>query len=275
MPIKTIEPEGINNFTEDGRWQKIELAVDNGPTESVVPESMPSSIPTTPGTASRRGVLYEVANGQRKPNEGEKKFAAVAEEGTEKKLVMQVCEVKRDLLSVNKASATRKGVVFDPSAATLRTRQAATRSGCKKKRNVHYKVVGAAPILMARPKNLGKEENGCLKPVRPMSECTKHDLGQENMEKDENGIIWRTKPDELEPESNDDEPVKTPFRTRNADENEAAGKQVSKEEKQAIEGNIGEECDKDGWGQDGLRSKQKEEDTHPDQACNGFRKGRR
>ena len=38
-PIKTIEPEGLNAFTDDGKWEEIELAVDSGATESVVTRS--------------------------------------------------------------------------------------------------------------------------------------------------------------------------------------------------------------------------------------------
>ena len=32
-PIKTIEPEGLNVVSADGRWEEIELAVDSGATE--------------------------------------------------------------------------------------------------------------------------------------------------------------------------------------------------------------------------------------------------
>ena len=74
-PIKTIEPNTINPMIEDGEWEEIELAVDSGATESVAPESLPASVPTVEGPASKRGVMYEVASGHQIPNEGEKKFA--------------------------------------------------------------------------------------------------------------------------------------------------------------------------------------------------------
>ena len=112
-PIRTIEPENLNTVTEDGMWEEIEMAVDSGATESVVHQGMPSSVPTVPGSASRRGVEYEVANGHRLPNEGEKKFTAITEEGQEKKLVVQVCDVNQGLLSVSKATAANNRVVFD------------------------------------------------------------------------------------------------------------------------------------------------------------------
>ena len=72
MPIVTIVPEGINACAVNGEWEEIELSLDSGATKSVVPETMSSSAPTQPGSASRRGVQYEVGNGERIPNEVEK-----------------------------------------------------------------------------------------------------------------------------------------------------------------------------------------------------------
>ena len=87
---------------KDRRWEDIELAVDSGATESVVPNIMPESIKTIEGPASKRGVMYEVASGHQIPNEGEKKFTAVTEEGQERNLTVQVCDVNQGLLSVAK-----------------------------------------------------------------------------------------------------------------------------------------------------------------------------
>ena len=94
-PIRTIEPERLNQVSADGEWELIELAVDSGATESVIPSEALTSVPTVEGQASRRGVLYEVANGTQIPNEGEKRFIAVTEEGVEKRLVLQVCDVNQ------------------------------------------------------------------------------------------------------------------------------------------------------------------------------------
>ena len=74
----------------------------SGATESVVPGNTPECVPTQEGAASRRGVKYEVANGHFIPNEGEKKFEAMTEEGTNKMMTMQVCDVTQGLLSVSK-----------------------------------------------------------------------------------------------------------------------------------------------------------------------------
>ena len=132
-PIKTIEPSNINNITEDGLWEEIELAVDSGATESVVPPSMPESVPTVDGPASKRGVLYEVASGHQIPNEGEKRFSAITEEGTEKKMVLQVCDVSQGLLSVAKMMAAGNRVVFDPSGSFVESKTTGDRTWLKER----------------------------------------------------------------------------------------------------------------------------------------------
>ena len=68
--LRAIEPEGLCVIGE-GEWECIELAVDSGATETVIGESMVSAVKTVEGPASRRGVVYEVANGETIPNLGE------------------------------------------------------------------------------------------------------------------------------------------------------------------------------------------------------------
>ena len=55
-------------------WEELELAVDSGATENVVSEDMLQSVEMKEGLAAKRGVEYEVANGTRIPNLGEKRF---------------------------------------------------------------------------------------------------------------------------------------------------------------------------------------------------------
>ena len=117
--VRTIEPESLNRCTEDGNWELLEVAVDSGATESVIPDQLLVSIPTAPSAASRRGVEYEVANGQRVPNEGEKRFNAITEDGVDKKVVMQVCDVNQGLLSVSKMTAAGNRVVFDEEGSYI------------------------------------------------------------------------------------------------------------------------------------------------------------
>ena len=80
---------------------------------------MVSSVEVKEGAASRRGVEYEVANGVRIANEGEQKFAGSSEEGVERTLTAQVCDVNKALLSVRKVVAAGNKVVFNDSGSYI------------------------------------------------------------------------------------------------------------------------------------------------------------
>ena len=92
------------------------MLVDSGASETVVPPHMVTSAETVPSDASRRGVMYEVANGARIPNLGEKTFRASSEEGHVRDLKAQVAETKQPLMSVSKLVAAGNTVVFGPQA---------------------------------------------------------------------------------------------------------------------------------------------------------------
>ena len=117
--LQAIEPEGINKLDSLGEWEEIELAVDSGATETVINEDMIRSVEMKEGPASRRGVEYEVANGVRIPNLGEKKFVGISEEGAERNITAQVCDVNKALLSVKKILTAGNRVVFDESGSYI------------------------------------------------------------------------------------------------------------------------------------------------------------
>ena len=120
--IRTVEPETINSVSADGRWEKLQLAVDSGATESVIPPSMPECVPTEESAASRRGVKYEVASGHYIPNEGEKQFDAITDQGTKKRMILQVCDVTQGLLSVSKVAKAGNRVVFDDNGSFIQNK---------------------------------------------------------------------------------------------------------------------------------------------------------
>lgn len=117
--FQTIEPEGVNAVKGAGQWEEIEMAVDSGASETVIGEDMLQGVETKEGPASRRGVQYEVANGVRIPNLGEKTFKGHTEEGFQRNLKAQVCEVNKALLSVNKMVQAGNRVVFDNTGSYI------------------------------------------------------------------------------------------------------------------------------------------------------------
>ena len=116
--LTKIEPPGLNTIDDDG-WEEVELVVDSGATENVVGEDMLQSVDTKTGIAAKRGVEYEVANGVRMPNLGEKRFKCTSTEGVERELTMQVCEVNKGLLSVSKIAQKQHRVVFDDEGSYI------------------------------------------------------------------------------------------------------------------------------------------------------------
>ena len=117
-PLKTIEPEEVNAI-QDSEWEEIDLAVDSGASETVIGECMLAGVETQEGPASKRGVQYEVANGIRIPNLGEKHFRGYTDEGMPRTLKAQVCEVNKALLSVSKLVQMGNRVVFDSQGSYI------------------------------------------------------------------------------------------------------------------------------------------------------------
>ena len=117
--FQTIEPEGVHVINTKGTWEVIEMAVDSGATETVLPEDNLASIEVKEGLACRRGVNYEVATGVQMPNLGEKKFEAVSEEGAVINITAHICDVNKALLSVAKGVAAGNRVVFEQEGSYI------------------------------------------------------------------------------------------------------------------------------------------------------------
>ena len=69
-----------------------------------------------------KGVEYEVANGVKLPNEGEKDFDGITNEGILKSVMAQVCDVNQCLLSVRKVVAVGNRVVFDDTGSYIESK---------------------------------------------------------------------------------------------------------------------------------------------------------
>ena len=112
--LETVWPEDgeLGSIGVDG-WEEVDFVVDSGASETVIGPHMVSSAEARESTGSRRGVKYEVANGVRIDNLGEKKFIATSEENISNNITAQICEVNKGLLSVNKLVQKGNRVVFD------------------------------------------------------------------------------------------------------------------------------------------------------------------
>ena len=80
--------------------------------------------PTLPGHDStlqegRSGVEYEVADGSKIPNLGQKEFLAWTDEGDRRRMKVQVTEVNKALLSVSRIVQAGNRVVFDEEGSYI------------------------------------------------------------------------------------------------------------------------------------------------------------
>ena len=120
FPLATVEPKSVMSCTSDPDWEEVDFAVDSGASETVVSEDMVTSVVTKPGAASRRGVAYEVANGEVIPNMGEKEIRCLThEEGVKNIICAQVCDVSKPLLSVHRLVQAGHTVVFGPGGSYI------------------------------------------------------------------------------------------------------------------------------------------------------------
>ena len=116
--MSTIMSQGINSVGKD-EWEEVEMTIDSGASETVVGEDMLASVELREGLGSKRGVEYEVANGVRIPNLGEKRFLGISDEGVKRHITAQVCEVNKGLLSVRRMVGAGNRVVFEPTGSYI------------------------------------------------------------------------------------------------------------------------------------------------------------
>ena len=135
--IRTVEPENVNSIKAKDGWEEILMAVDSGASGTVVGEDMLETIPTKEGEASKRGVQYEVANGVRIPNLGEKRFRGITAEGLARNLTAQVCEVNKALLSVRKVVQAGNRVAFDLEGSYIEDKKTQQRMWLKEENGMY------------------------------------------------------------------------------------------------------------------------------------------
>ena len=90
----------LNSNQSSGCWRELEVTVDSGACETVMPEEACDHIKITPSLQSMRGDAYEVANGETVPNLGERKCIAMTS-GSQvpKQITFQCAEIHKPLLS--------------------------------------------------------------------------------------------------------------------------------------------------------------------------------
>ena len=93
------------NAMSPAQWTLIEVIVDSGACETVLPASLCAHIKLRESAASKAKVEYEVASGKAVPNLGEKHCEVFAEGGSSSMLMhFQVADIHRPLLSLSRCA---------------------------------------------------------------------------------------------------------------------------------------------------------------------------
>ena len=86
-------------------WVEIEVTIDSGACDTVMPAAWCGHISILQSDDSRRGVEYEVANGETIPNLGERHCLLMSENSNiMKKIVFQTADIHKPLLSVSRCA---------------------------------------------------------------------------------------------------------------------------------------------------------------------------
>ena len=104
----------VNQGRKDpGRWELFTITVDSGAGESVSPPHEGTTFPIIETQASRDGIYYVAATGDRVYNEGERRITCTTPEGHQQSCMFQVAEVNKALASVSRiCDSGRDRVVF-------------------------------------------------------------------------------------------------------------------------------------------------------------------
>ena len=95
----------LSTFDKDIGWTEIEITIDSGACDTVLPSRMLQHIDIVPSEDSVKGLEYEVANGETLPNVGEKHCVMMTEDSLNAKLItFQCADIHKPLLSVSRCA---------------------------------------------------------------------------------------------------------------------------------------------------------------------------
>ena len=96
---------GLSSNAPAEQWKEIEVTIDSGACDSVMPIDMCRGIAIRPNALSAIGFEYEVANGQTIPNVGERHCLMMTEGSRmQKRIIFQCADVHKPLLSISRVA---------------------------------------------------------------------------------------------------------------------------------------------------------------------------
>ena len=147
MEISTVGIEKIE-VNHMGRTDHMELTIDSGAGENVMPEYM---APYTPVLESKEaGVVYTAANGDMMPNRGRKVVKVTTNEGQKRSMNMQNTDVNRALMSVAKICDAGHTVTFTSDGGVIKHNRTGEETKFRRENNVYRMTVKMDELGFAR-----------------------------------------------------------------------------------------------------------------------------
>ena len=134
----TPETTELNAVDDDSY---IELTIDSGAGENVMPEYMAPKTPVRYSREQDAGVVYTAANGDTMPNRGRKVLHVTTKEGQNKAMNMQITDVNRALMSVAKICDAGHTVVFKPEGGVIKNNKTGEETNFRRENNVYRMTV--------------------------------------------------------------------------------------------------------------------------------------
>jgi len=103
---------GEINGVKQSKWEKLPMVADSGAVDHVCSKGELGLIPIESKAASRAGMCYRGANGNKIANFGMRRINGITQNGTRAKMEIQVADVRRGLVPIPKTGDENNYVVF-------------------------------------------------------------------------------------------------------------------------------------------------------------------
>ena len=134
-------------------WREIEITVDSGACDTVIPTDECKEITIHESKQSKAGMEYEVANGEVLPNLGERRCLMMTENSTTPKIIaFQVADVHKALLSVTRAADMGYQCVLGKTGGWLQDEEMTERIPIIRKGNLYVMRVWVKECPFIRPR---------------------------------------------------------------------------------------------------------------------------
>ena len=135
--LNSVERKEIVQVNNLDHSQYLEVTVDSGAAENVMPKHMAPRIPLEPSDEQASGVVYSAANGNLMPNRGKKSVPVITREGQSRQMNMQITDVNKALMSVAKVCDAGHTVLFMKGGGVIRNTKSGEETTFRSEKNVY------------------------------------------------------------------------------------------------------------------------------------------